>query len=438
MTGFALLIGVFPPAFIVFMCLSALAFNLFVFPHISGRFFEREAELKKGYALGMLVYPASLLILSLCFGNQFYMGMAWMVMGFGDGFAGLIGSRYPKPRLSWNKKKSWAGLLSFVFFGFFAALTFYFWYDYMVSTKLDLEMSFWVFFLILFGVIVAGIFESFEGWIDDNIVVPFSFALILYYGHSGINEVLINSFQELFTQQYIYVLFSVLFAALAFLSKKMDWKGAVAGVFIAIALLAAEGVFAFLLLGVFFATGTLASSYQKSLKKKRNLPGSKEKTRSWQNAFANAGPAVLFAILSMLYPDASEQYIVMMAASLAAATADTLSSELGMVTGKKFYNILNFQETKAGPDGSVSLSGLFFGLIGAVLIALFSIPIFPMWPVLLVIVFCGFMGTIFDSLLGAGPEHARLMNNHTVNFTSCLLAGVLAGFIIHFLSPLVF
>lgn len=445
MTGFALFIYFAPPVFIVFMCFCALIFNLFILPRISGRYFEREAELKKSYSLGMVLYPASLLLLSLIYFDSLYVvGMAWMVMGFGDGLAGLFGVKFPEPRLSWNRRKSWAGFLSFIFFAFVTAFGFFYFSKFDLSTfgewQAHREYDFYLFSaaVIFLGVVLAAFLESTEGWIDDNIVVPFSFAFFFSWSYYENVVVLQNSLLQLFTDQWFYLILVVLFASLAYYSRKLDIKGALAGVCVAAILLAAEGVFAFILLAVFFGAGTLASSYQKSLKKKRKLPGSKEKMRSWQNVLANAGPAAIFAFLSMLHPQSSEELIVMMISSLGAATADTLSSELGMVTGKKFYNLLNFKETKAGPDGSVSLAGLFFGLVGALLIGLFSIPVFPMWPVLLVIVFSGFMGTIFDSLLGAGPERAGLMNNHTVNFFACLLAGILAGFCMRYVSPVVF
>lgn len=210
------------------------------------------------------------------------------------------------------------------------------------------------------------------------------------------------------------------------------------GVFISLILIAAEGLFAFGLLAIFFVLGTLASSYQKAVKKKRNLPGSKESKRSWQNAAANAGPAAIFAFLSIISPGSAEEYLVMMAASLAAATADTLSSELGMVTGKRFFDTLTWHKAKAGDDGAISIMGLFFGLVGSCIVALCCVPLFPVYIVIAIIAFCGFMGTVFDSILGSGPELQGLMNNHTVNFTSCLAAGTLAGFFMRFIGPLVF
>ncbi len=78
----------------------------------------REYEIK-GFAVepfSYLISVISLLILSL-FINETLCFAAIAILAAGDGVAGVIGRRYGKHRLSFNKNKSWEGSIS----GFIAA-----------------------------------------------------------------------------------------------------------------------------------------------------------------------------------------------------------------------------------------------------------------------------------------------------------------------------
>jgi uncharacterized protein (TIGR00297 family) len=84
---------------------------------------------------------------------------------------------------------------------------------------------------------------------------------------------------------------------------------------------------------------------------------------------ANGGVAALCGLLIWLIPSPGYPLIILLAAALSSATADTLSSELGTVYGRRFYNIISFKPDEKGRDGVISLEGTMTGIAGSAVIA---------------------------------------------------------------------
>lgn len=176
-----------------------------------------------------------------------------------------------------------------------------------------------------------------------------------------------------------------------------------------------------IMLLAFFIMGVLATSHKKELKANAD-----EQQRTASQVFANGGMAAILATIAIFYPHRAELNL-MMAASLASATADTLSSELGMVYGRRFYNVLTFKRDGKGLNGVVSLEGTILGAAGALVIAgIYGIG-YGFNYQCLVIVFAGIMGNLADSLLGATLERKHKIGNDTVNFLNTLFAAFVAG-----------
>jgi uncharacterized protein (TIGR00297 family) len=119
---------------------------------------------------------------------------------------------------------------------------------------------------------------------------------------------------------------------------------------------------------------------------------------------------------------------VALAAALAEATADTLSSECGEVLGGQPRLLTTFRRVPAGTDGAVSVAGTLAGLAGAVAVAasaFFALNLTPAHA--FVVALAGVVGLFADSLLGAIPERRGWVNNDAVNFLSTLVAALLAA-----------
>ncbi|MBB2148905.1 DUF92 domain-containing protein [Pedobacter gandavensis] len=193
----------------------------------------------------------------------------------------------------------------------------------------------------------------------------------------------------------------------------------------------AAGLKGISLLGVFFVLSVLATSHKKAVKRLINKDsGEKQGRDAWQ-VLANGGVAGLTAILSLLNPAHQDLYLLMMAASLASALADTLSSELGMVYGKRFYNIITFKREANGLDGVISLEGSIIGAIGAGIIALIYA---GFGQLALIVIIAGIIGNLTDSLLGGLLERKHLIGNNMVNFLNtgfAAIVGLILALVFH-------
>lgn len=210
-------------------------------------------------------------------------------------------------------------------------------------------------------------------------------------------------------------------------TKKLTNAGAFTGGLLAGLIYLGAGYGGIVLLGTFFLLGTLATSWQISEKQKNFMAEKNKGRRNAAQVIANGGVAGILGLLACFFPEKASIYQLMLAASLAAATADTLSSELGMLYGRKFYNMLTLKKDHKGLDGVVSVEGTLFGIAGSTVIALLYTVFFG-WDIAVVwIIVAGTVGNIADSFLGATLERKGYINNDVVNFCNTTAGALSAG-----------
>jgi uncharacterized protein (TIGR00297 family) len=220
--------------------------------------------------------------------------------------------------------------------------------------------------------------------------------------------------------------------------KKLTPAAAITGGLLGWAIYAGVGYAGLILLALFFITGTAATSWKKKEKLQIKGAAAHQPTRRTGQVIANAGVAAIAGLLATLIPACRPLFFLMIAGALSSAAADTLSSELGMVYGRRFFNILTWKPDERGLDGVISIEGLVIGMAGSVLIAL-AYGLLVNWdtrfawdPRVLIIVIAGTIGNLADSYLGALFERRGLMSNDAVNFLNTFIAaacaGALAGF----------
>jgi uncharacterized protein (TIGR00297 family) len=226
----------------------------------------------------------------------------------------------------------------------------------------------------------------------------------------------------------LVTIFLIAGAAASAWKKKLTPAAAITGALTGGAIYAGGGYPGLLLLALFFLLGTAATSWKKEKKLAIKSNAAHESTRTTGQVLANAGVAAITGILALLLPDQQSLFLLMMAASLSSATADTLSSELGMIYGRRFYNLLTLKPDERGRDGVISIEGTLLGIAGsAVIAAAFTLTTHWTLKTFLLIILAGTIGNLVDSLLGALLERRGWLTNNTVNFLNTLAAALFAA-----------
>ena len=181
------------------------------------------------------------------------------------------------------------------------------------------------------------------------------------------------------------------------------------------------------LLALFFGLGTAASSWRVADKRRLGLAEENKGRRTAGQVVANAGVAGLLGLLAWQWPPAAPLARLMLAGSFAAATADTLASELGNVYGRRYYNILTLKPDTRGLNGVISLEGTALGLAGTAGLAAAYCLGAGWGPAFGYLLVAGTAGNLADSVLGATLERRGYLGNNAVNFLNTLTGALVAG-----------
>lgn len=212
---------------------------------------------------------------------------------------------------------------------------------------------------------------------------------------------------------------NIAMAAAAFLLGTVRVGGAIAGAIVGICVLAFAGWGAFLLLGAFFVLGNLATRWGWSAKESRGVSETNKGARGLSQVLANGVPAAALAVIHAV-SGGSEVVMIGLAGALAAAAADTASSEIGQVHGSKPVSMPGLKAVPVGTPGAVSGAGTAAGAgAGAIMgLAACALGVVPLLAVP-VVALCAIAAGVVESLLapalkGSAGHHALNLLNGCV------------------------
>lgn len=198
----------------------------------------------------------------------------------------------------------------------------------------------------------------------------------------------------------------IAFALGAIFLKALDGRGFLASLAVGYSILVGGGYGWFALVAVFFTLGVGFTWYEYELKKR--IGGAQEKggARNWPNILANGGLGSIFALAEFFLGGAA--FGVLFLGSMSTAAADTVATELGLLSDRK-PRLITRPGTFVSPGTSGGVTTL--GFVGAVLATVVIGVMALMLKVLsigpLVILICaagGLVGAVVDSVLGAAVQ----------------------------------
>jgi len=216
------------------------------------------------------------------------------------------------------------------------------------------------------------------------------------------------------------------FAALAYALGMISRSGALGGLLVGTTIYACLGPRGFAILALFVVGGSLLTRLGYGRKQRAGTAQERGGRRSARNAFANCAVATICAILAAA--TGSEAFTVAFVASVGAAFADTVESEIGQLLGRTPRLISTLRKVPPGTDGAVSLPGTLAGGAAAVLTSSLALALGMLASPAsaLLVAVAAFLGTLADSLIGA--RYTRIGNEATN--VLCTLVGALLALIL--------
>lgn len=234
--------------------------------------------------------------------------------------------------------------------------------------------------------------------------------------------------------------FNGLLAFAAFTKKSLTLDGAVTATFLGSTIWLLGGFQAFLLMGIFFVSSSLLSKFKKAKRASLHLEKLHDKSdrRDYTQVLANGLGPLLFLVVAYLTNHAI--WYIGFVGAFCTANADTWASEIGVLSPKAPKFLIKRTTVKPGLSGGVTSLGLLASFMGSALIAcsFFALSLFSTFvslpiaeylrnpltinlvqliAVSILLVGCGFLGSLIDSFLGEVIQAKYQSKNPLVGLT---------------------
>ncbi len=374
--------------------------------------FARPADRRNGTLYGLAIFSlaaAALATLTVGFGmpTAVYVGTILLLV-FGN-LAGQVVRAY-----RYEQVRATAG---FVAGGFVAAVVGQFLTLQMTEATVDVPT---LAFLAASGALFAALLQQLLYQRDDAFVMV-SVALVLWLFSTLPLDISP-------TRITVALVVTAVLGYASFALETASLPGMLTGVLLGLLTIVLGDYGWFVMLIAFFGIGGLSSKFRFDRKLERGIAQENEGARGTGNVLANslvALAAVLAGAVSTEFGASESVFFYAFAGAVAAALADTLSSEIGGLYDSPRL-ITSLEIVEPGTDGAITWQGELIGIAGAAIVAGIGWAAFDGLTMLgaTAIVVAGFVGMTVDSILGATIE-GRLLGNQGVNF----LATVAAAFV---------
>ena len=251
------------------------------------------------------------------------------------------------------------------------------------------------------------------------------------------------------------LILSVILGLISFRLKALTFSGTAGLIIIGTAVFGLGGIIAAAPLLFFYISSSLLSTIKTSVKETALQYAEKTGPRDIRQVLANGGVAAVMLVIHSLTGNLLWYFLFL--AALAEAAADTWATEIGILSHRRPLSIVTFKKVAAGQSGGVTIAGLAAALTGAMMTTFTGLVVLNTglidnpYSIGLTIGFCGWMGSVFDSVLGGSVQaqykcvncgkltekktHCRetallhrgwrAIDNDTVNFASTLFTAIL-------------
>ena len=374
-----------PPVFLagVFIFVNALALKTEKFKGIHST--DR-------VSYGTVYFPIAFLILALFWWDKpITLILSIMIMTYSDTIAAVTGELVHRPRKFqvWDDTKSVEGCLGMFLSSFMIIY---------IGTDLFAWLfgaAFFVPLTVLIGVsgfvaMSATLSELISSRGSDNFSVPIIAALsydmfLINYTHGTLNNLL------------IWTIVSAIAFYGSYQLQSLNKSGVISAYIMGLIIYGTGGFKWIIPILVFF----ILSSVLSKLSKTRNTI-QKGSQRDIMQVMANGGVATIVSVLNFYYP--IDQLFILYIAGIAAATADTWASEIGLLSPWDPIHITKLKSVIKGTSGGISLLGILGSVLGATVIGITGVQLGLPASLLGIIIFTGTAGGLVDSLLGGSIQ----------------------------------
>ncbi len=287
---------------------------------------------------------------------------------------------------------------------------------------------------ILFLAILGGLSGAFlyHASRERDFTVPFGTAMVMW----------LFSFDYPLPDPYLILLictFALVLGVGAYWAKAADSDAVLSETIVCLLVILFGGLTWFMLLLAFYLLGGGFTRYGYAHKAKLGIAQSHGGVRGYKNVYSNSLVPLALAVCYGVYRNEifNEIFIYAFIASVATAAGDTLASEIGETSRSKPRMITTLKETEPGVDGGVTPLGEAASLAGALIIGLLAM-VTGMTGAFGIAagVIGGFMGTNFDSLLGATLQRRGILSNNGVNLVATGF-GALVGAVLWYILQII-